>query len=69
MADITDGTSNTLALGERGIREDFGWGWPICGGTECEQYISSERGLTPNGTWFRKFRKCSFFGTVIAHVN
>ncbi|MCA9011435.1 MAG: DUF1559 domain-containing protein [Planctomycetaceae bacterium] len=47
MSDITDGTSNTLMLGERGIREDFGWGWPICGGTECEQYISSERGLTP----------------------
>jgi prepilin-type N-terminal cleavage/methylation domain-containing protein len=47
LSDVTDGTSNTLMIGERGIREDHGWGWPICGGTECEQYISAERGLTP----------------------
>ena len=47
IRDITDGTSNTFLLGERGIKTDFGWGWPICGGTECEHYISAERGLTP----------------------
>jgi len=47
IGDITDGTSNTFLVGERGIVTDYGWGWPICGGTECEQYISAERGLTP----------------------
>ena len=47
MAHITDGTSSTLLLGERGIMSDLGWGWPICGGTECEHYISTQRGLTP----------------------
>ena len=47
MRDIADGTSSTLMMGERGINEDLGWGWPICGGTECEHYISTERGLTP----------------------
>ncbi len=43
--DVTDGLSSTLMIGERGIPEDQGWGWPVCGGTECEQYISAERGL------------------------
>ena len=45
--DITDGTSNTLAVGERGIPKDLGWGWWLCGGTECEHYVSTERGLSP----------------------
>ena len=47
MSNITDGTSSTLMLGERGIGTALDWGWPICGGTECEHYISSQRGLTP----------------------
>lgn len=47
FGDVTDGLSSTLLVGERGIPSDWGWGWPICGGTECEQYISTERGLTP----------------------
>lgn len=45
--DITDGTSNTLVIGERGIPKDLGWGWLLCGGTECEHYVSTERGLSP----------------------
>lgn len=45
--DIKDGTSQTLMVGERGIPSDWGWGWYLCGGTECEHYISAERGLSP----------------------
>lgn len=45
--DVLDGTSTTLAIGERGIPWDRGWGWMICGGTECEHYIATNRGLAP----------------------
>jgi prepilin-type N-terminal cleavage/methylation domain-containing protein len=45
--DLLDGTSSTLAIGERGIPNDLGWGWLICGGTECEHFISAEEGLAP----------------------
>lgn len=45
IADILDGTSNTIAVGERGIHKSHEWGWMICGGTECEQYLSSEQNL------------------------
>jgi prepilin-type processing-associated H-X9-DG protein len=45
IASVTDGTSHTMAFGERGISEDYGWGWVLCGGQECEQYISSQRGM------------------------
>ncbi len=44
--DFTDGTSQTMIIGERGIPSDIGWGWYLCGGTECEHYISTERGLS-----------------------
>src|SRR6185369_1811313 len=46
MRDVTDGSSNTLFVGERGLPNDLGWGWVICGGNECEQYISTETGMT-----------------------
>jgi prepilin-type N-terminal cleavage/methylation domain-containing protein/prepilin-type processing-associated H-X9-DG protein len=45
--DITDGTSQTFAYGERGLPADLVWGWVNCGGHECEQYISLEFGLIP----------------------
>jgi prepilin-type N-terminal cleavage/methylation domain-containing protein/prepilin-type processing-associated H-X9-DG protein len=45
IASVLDGTSNTLAFGERGIAKDLGWGWVIAGGQECEQYLSAERGV------------------------
>ncbi|MBC8355531.1 MAG: DUF1559 domain-containing protein [Planctomycetes bacterium] len=46
FASVTDGTSVTIMIGERGIPEDLGWGWPICGGWECEHYVSSTLGLS-----------------------
>ncbi|MFV0442988.1 MAG: DUF1559 domain-containing protein [Planctomycetaceae bacterium] len=46
FADLVDGTSHTTFLGERGIPNDLGWGWPVCGGSECEQYLATERGLS-----------------------
>lgn len=45
FADITDGASNTFLPGERGIKTDYGCGWPICGGTECERQIQSRTWL------------------------
>lgn len=47
MADVYDGTSMTMMVGERAIPKDLGWGWMICGGTECEHYLSTYRGLSP----------------------
>ncbi|MFH1266076.1 MAG: DUF1559 domain-containing protein [Planctomycetota bacterium] len=46
FSDVVDGTSGTLMVGERAIPGDLVWGWMICGGTECEHYISAEAGLT-----------------------
>jgi prepilin-type N-terminal cleavage/methylation domain-containing protein/prepilin-type processing-associated H-X9-DG protein len=43
--DVLDGTSHTMIIGERAIPFDLGWGWPICGGHECEHYVSSALGL------------------------
>ncbi len=31
LARVTDGTSNTLMMGERGIPTDLYWGWTYCG--------------------------------------
>lgn len=30
VADVLDGTSQTIAVGERGIPEDLAFGWPLC---------------------------------------
>lgn len=43
---VRDGTSQTLFFGERGLPNDLGWGWLMCGGSECEQYLSVQNGLT-----------------------
>ena len=44
---VKDGTSQTLFYGERGLPNDLGWGWVLCGGSECEQYLSLQNGLVP----------------------
>lgn len=46
LSHIVDGTSSTLAMGERGIPSDLAWGWSICGGLECEHYLSTQIGLS-----------------------
>lgn len=43
--DVLDGTTHTMIVGERAIPFDLGWGWPMCGGHECEHYVSSALGL------------------------
>jgi prepilin-type N-terminal cleavage/methylation domain-containing protein len=45
FADVIDGTSQTIIIGERAIPVNLGWGWPICGGHECEHYVSATLGL------------------------
>lgn len=42
---VRDGTSQTLFFGERGLPNDLGWGWVMCGGSECEQYLNTQNGL------------------------
>lgn len=44
---VKDGTAQTLFYGERGLPNDLGWGWVMCGGSECEQYLSVVNGLVP----------------------
>lgn len=41
-ADILDGTSSTMIVGERGIPNDLVLGWVICGGTELDQYLGAQ---------------------------
>lgn len=47
LANITDGASQTILIGERGLSNDLVWGWSVCGSTEYEQYLSTARGLSP----------------------
>lgn len=37
FSDITDGLSQTMAIGERGISDDYDWGWTLCGAGMCLQ--------------------------------
>lgn len=45
FAHVDDGSSNTLFVGERGI-SDPAWSWCLCGGAECEKYLSVQYGLS-----------------------
>lgn len=41
IGDVLDGSSNTMIIGERNISFASEWGWVICGGAECEQYLGT----------------------------
>ena len=46
FASVVDGTSNTLAIGERGIPDALNIGWMLCGSNQ-DAFISMEFGLAP----------------------
>ena len=49
---MRDGSSNTLAIGERGVPDGYYWGWCICGGGwwgggYADSILSTELGFSP----------------------
>lgn len=44
---FTDGLSNTVIIGERGIPDDYYWGWGLCGAGTRDAYLSFQDGLKP----------------------
>ena len=46
FAGLTDGTSNTIVMGERGIPEALNIGWMLCGSTQ-DAVIDTSVGLAP----------------------
>jgi hypothetical protein len=44
---ITDGQSNTVIVGERGLREDNPWGYGICSWGTRDGWLSMEKGIQP----------------------
>jgi len=47
MRDVSDGASNTIVVGERGIPFDSYWGWGVCGASTLDAYLSMQRGISP----------------------
>ncbi len=55
---VTDGTTHTLAIGERGIPEGLYWGWNLCGGGPCapgvgdmDATLSTKRPVGPGNSF------------------
>ena len=59
LANYTDGTSNTVMIGERGLPEDLFWGWALCGGSAYDAFLSMKfgfmRGDAKNSTHLQHF--------------
>jgi hypothetical protein len=55
MADVDDGTSHTLMIGERGIPDDLFWGWVTCGygvsgKGDGDSVLGTDRGFSRGNT-------------------
>lgn len=46
VGDATDGTSNTMMVGERGHDADLSYGWKLCGGAEGDCWLGAGNGLS-----------------------
>lgn len=46
LADITDGTTNTFMIGERGIPNGLYWGWGLCGAGTLDAFLSMQYGFS-----------------------
>ena len=47
MRDVSDGTSSTLFVGERGVSDSRDYGWDICAGVEGDGWLSVGGGFGP----------------------
>lgn len=47
LKSFTDGLSNTSVIGERGIPNDYYWGWGLCGAGTRDAYLSFQDGFKP----------------------
>lgn len=47
LKNITDGLSNTAVMGERGIPDDYYWGWGLCGAGTRDAFLSFQDGFKP----------------------
>lgn len=54
IQEITDGTSNTIAIGERGIDNTLSYGWPLCAAGYTPLYSGRRQHVLDTGAGFFK---------------